>query len=52
VKESKYASVRDIKLVKVKGTYGTYLIKTKIFSEEEMDLLLIAGILFLLALIF
>jgi hypothetical protein len=52
VEESKYESGREIKLVKVKGSYGTYLVKTKWLSDGEMNLLLIAGILFLLALIF
>jgi hypothetical protein len=52
VEESKYETGREIKLIKVKGSYGTYLVKTKWLSDGEMDLLLIAGILFLLALIF
>lgn len=32
---SKYGSVREIKLVKVKGSYGTFLVKTRLLSEED-----------------
>jgi hypothetical protein len=52
VEESKYESGREIKLVKVKGTYGTYRVKTKWLSDEEMDLLLVMGFLLVLAIIF
>lgn len=49
---SKYASSRKIKLVKVKGSYGTYLVQTKLFSDGELDLLLISGFLIVMALLF
>lgn len=35
--KSKYESVRIIKLKKVKGSYGTYVIKTKILTESGLD---------------
>lgn len=45
-------AVREIKLVKVKGTYGSYLVRTKWMNDGEKDLLLIAGIIILLSIIF
>lgn len=33
--ESRYESVREIKLIKVKGTYGTYKVKAKWLKTEE-----------------
>lgn len=45
-------SVREIKLVKVKGTYGSYLVRTKWMNDGEKDLLLIAGTIILLSIIF
>jgi hypothetical protein len=32
---SRYESVREIKLIKVKGTYGTYKVKSKWMKTEE-----------------
>lgn len=52
VEESKYGSGRKIKLVKVKGSYGTYLVETKFLTEGEKDLLLMAGFLIVMAILF
>ncbi|UAT29486.1 hypothetical protein K7T73_12840 [Bacillus badius] len=46
------SSARKIKLVKVKGSFGTYLVQTKWLTEAEKDILIVCGLLGLLALIF
>ncbi|MBT2680075.1 hypothetical protein J7E38_13755 [Bacillus sp. ISL-35] len=50
--KSKYESVRIIKLKKVKGSYGTYIVKTKILTEGEVDIIIIFGLLIVLSVIF
>lgn len=48
----KYGSVREIKCVKVKGSYGSYFVQTKFLSDGERDLLIMTGFLIVMALIF
>ncbi|HWK24887.1 MAG TPA: hypothetical protein VNS08_17880 [Ureibacillus sp.] len=43
---------RSIKLVKVKGSYGTYMVKEQWLSEEEKGRLMALGVIILLAIIF
>jgi hypothetical protein len=50
--KSKFESVRIIKLKKVKGSYGTYIVKTKILTEGELDLIIIFGLMIILSVIF
>ncbi|MEK4028323.1 hypothetical protein MKZ02_07085 [Pseudobacillus sp. FSL P4-0506] len=50
--ESSLNSVRKIKVVKRKGSYGTYLVYTKFLSDGEKDILIVLGILTLLAVLF
>lgn len=50
--ESKLESDRKFKVVKVKGTYGTYLIKDRIFDANDVDILWIGGLLLVLTLVF
>lgn len=38
--ESRYESCREIKLVKVKGSYGTFKVKTKMLSTGEWTYLI------------
>ena len=44
--------LRSIKVVKVKGTYGTYLIKEPWLTEEAIGAILTVGIIALLVMIF
>ncbi|MED0665684.1 hypothetical protein P4T04_05050 [Bacillus badius] len=44
-------SVREIKLVKVKGTYNSYYVRTKRLDDWEKEALLILGILSVMAII-
>jgi hypothetical protein len=50
--KSKYESARIIKLKKVRGSYGTYIVKTKILTEGEFDLIIIFGLMIILSVIF
>ena len=43
---------RSIKLVKVKGSYGTYVVKEHWLNEEEKGRLMALGVIILLAIIF
>src|SRR5216117_77875 len=43
--------LRSIKVVKVKGTYGTYLIKERWLNNEEKGRLMALGAIILLAII-
>jgi hypothetical protein len=46
--ESRSPSVRNIRLVKVRGSYGTFKVKTKWFSnEEKIHLYLVIGFIVL-----
>lgn len=44
--ESPSGSVREIRVVKVKGTYGTYLVQTKSTWQDKLYISIILCILF------
>lgn len=44
-KKKEVFNLRSIRVKKVKGTYGTYKIKTKWFSESEKDIIIVSMIL-------
>src|SRR5690606_1658247 len=44
--------LRSIKVVKVKGTYGTYLIKDRIFDESAFHMLITLGTIAILTILF
>ncbi|KIL71974.1 hypothetical protein [Bacillus badius] len=52
LEESPSHSARKIKLVKMKGTYGSYFVHTKRFTDGEKDFLLVFGFLVILSFIF
>ncbi|AGK52058.1 hypothetical protein B1NLA3E_01370 [Bacillus sp. 1NLA3E] len=43
--ESKYESAREIILVKVKGSYGTYLVKDRLIDEHVIGAFVLLGII-------
>lgn len=43
---------REIKLVKKKDSYGTYLVRKKLLSDADKELLIVVGILFFMWIIF
>ncbi|MCM3663431.1 hypothetical protein M3204_03375 [Mesobacillus subterraneus] len=47
-----YESVRRIKLKKVKGSYGTYVVKKRILSEEDMACMYGIIVVVMLAIVF
>lgn len=44
--------LRSIKLVKVKGTYGTFKVKEKWLGDEEKGRLIALGVIIILAIVF
>jgi hypothetical protein len=50
--ESKSYSDRLIKVVKAKGSYNTYLIKERLLTDSEKDILAAIGVIILFAIIF
>lgn len=49
---SQLKSDRDIKIVKVKGSYNSYLIKTVWLTESDADFLIVIGTFIILAVFF
>jgi hypothetical protein len=52
VGESPSESVREIKLVKIKGSYGSFFVQTQWLSDRDKDILAAVGVIVLMAILF